>query len=159
MQLTIVAVGKLKEKYLREGVGEYLKRLTPFARVQILEAADERLAEGAPPALVQRVKQTEGERIMALLPPAAYHIALDSRGKLLSSEELAGVFAENSLGGVSRFAVSIGGSVGLSEQVLNAADLHLSFGRLTYPHQLMRLMLVEQLYRAFKINRGEPYHK
>lgn len=159
MQIQITAVGKLKEDYLREGIAEYLKRLTTMAKVKIIEVADEKLPSGDAEALTNRAKEAEGERILAALPKNSYHIALDMRGKNISSPELARLIEELALSGQSQLAFTIGGSVGLSKQVLDSADYLLSFGQLTYPHQLMRLMLLEQIYRALKINRGETYHK
>lgn len=159
MQIQITAVGKLKEDYLREGIAEYLKRLTTMAKVKIIEVADEKLPPGDAEALVNQAKEAEGERLLAALPKNSYHIALDMRGKNISSPELARLIEELALSGRSQLAFTIGGSAGLSKQVLDSADYILSFGQLTYPHQLMRLMLLEQIYRALKINRGETYHK
>ena len=159
MRVTIIAAGRLKEKYLHEGIEEYLKRLKPFAQVNIIEIADEAVSEGASRAETEKARDTEGERMMRALPERAYHIALDIKGDSLSSEEFAALFEKAAVQGISHMVFTIGGSVGLAPCVMAAADLKLSFGAVTYPHQLMRLILTEQIYRAFKINRREPYHK
>ncbi|GAV22930.1 23S rRNA (pseudouridine(1915)-N(3))-methyltransferase RlmH [Carboxydothermus pertinax] len=159
MEITIVAVGKIKEKYLKEGIAEYLKRLSPYARLTVIEVDDENAPENLFLAEAEKVVKKEGERILAKIPPSSFIIALDIKGKNLSSEELASFISEKSLYGQSKLTFLIGGSLGLSREVLERADFKLSFGRMTYPHQLMRLILLEQIYRAFKIIRGEPYHK
>ncbi|GAV25189.1 23S rRNA (pseudouridine(1915)-N(3))-methyltransferase RlmH [Carboxydothermus islandicus] len=159
MEITIVAVGRIKEKYLKEGIAEYLKRLSPYARLAVIEVDDENAPENLSPTEAEKVVKKEGERILAKITPSSFVIALDLKGKNLSSEELADLIAEKQLGGQSKMTFIIGGSLGLSQEVLERADFKLSFGRMTYPHQLMRLILLEQIYRAFKIIRGEPYHK
>jgi len=159
MQIQITAVGKLKEDYLREGIAEYLKRLTTLAKVKIVEVADEKLPQGDAEALLNIAKEAEGERLLAALPKNHYHIVLDMRGKNLSSVDLARLIEDLALSGKSQLAFTIGGSAGLSKKVVDTADFILSFGNMTYPHQLMRLMLLEQIYRSLKINRGEQYHK
>jgi len=159
MKITVLCVGKLKEKYLREAIAEYQKRLSAYAKLEMIEIPDEKCPERISQAEKQKVIQTEGAGLLALLPADAFVIALDIRGKNISSEDFAGLFADKMLGGKSHFVFIIGGSLGLSEQVLQRADFKLSFGKMTYPHQLMRLILTEQIYRAFKINAHEPYHK
>jgi len=159
MEITIIAVGKIKEKYLKEGIAEYLKRLSPYARLTVIEIDDENAPEYLSPAEAEKVVKKEGERILTKIPPSSFVIALDLKGKNLSSEELASFISEKSLYGKSRLTFLIGGSLGLSTEVLERADFKLSFGRMTYPHQLMRLILLEQIYRVYKIIRGEPYHK
>jgi 23S rRNA (pseudouridine1915-N3)-methyltransferase len=159
MQIQIVSVGKLKEAYLVQGIAEYTKRLGPYARLQSVEVQDEKAPETMSPAEERQVKEREGERILAALRKDAYVIALAIDGKMLSSEELADRMRDLATYGRSQVAFVIGGSVGLAPSVLERADLKLSFGRMTLPHQLMRLVLVEQIYRAFKIIRGEKYHK
>ena len=159
MRISILAVGKVREPYLKEGIAEYLRRLAPLAKIEILEAEDEPLAETASAAQAAQVREREGERLLRQLPEDAFCLALESGGELLSSTELAALLAEQALKGKRQVAFCIGGSSGLSPKVLARADLRLSFGRVTYPHQLMRLILLEQIYRAYKINRGEPYHK
>lgn len=159
MKITIVAVGKLKEKYLKQGIQEYTKRLKPYANVEIVEVPDEKAPENLSEAEMEEVKQKEGERILSKLPPDTYVITLEIEGKGLSSEQLAKKMNELTTYGRSKIAFVIGGSLGLSQEVIHRSDLSLSFSKMTFPHQLMRLILLEQVYRAVKINRGEPYHK
>jgi 23S rRNA (pseudouridine1915-N3)-methyltransferase len=159
MNIQILTVGKLKEKYLVEGIKEYLKRLGPYAKVSVQEVADEKVPENLSAAQEEQAKEKEGEKLLALIKPEAHVIALAIDGKLWSSEDLAEQVNQLAIYGQSHIVFVIGGSLGLSADVLKRADQKLSFGRLTYPHQLMRLILVEQIYRAFRINRGEPYHK
>lgn len=159
MHITIASVGKLKEKYLVNGIDEYIKRLGPYAKVQLVEVPDEKAPESMSPAEEQQVRAKEGERLLAKLAPDAYVVALAIDGEMWTSEQLAGSLDKLATYGRSQVAFVIGGSLGLSSEVLRRADAKLSFGRMTLPHQLMRLVLVEQVYRAFKINRGEPYHK
>jgi 23S rRNA (pseudouridine1915-N3)-methyltransferase len=159
VKIKIVSVGKLKEKYLIQGINEYLKRLQPYAKVGILEVPDEKAPENLSDAEIEIVKNKEGERILKNLSPDTYVIALAIEGKMLSSEDLAAAFEDLMLQGKSDLTMVIGGSNGLSDEVLRRADFKWSFSKLTFPHQLMRLILVEQIYRAFKIIKGEPYHK
>lgn len=159
MQIKIVAVGKLKEKYWVQGIEEYAKRLSAYAKLQMVEVADERAPENMSAAEEEQVKRVEGERILGQVKPDEYVVALAIEGKPLSSEELAAQLDELGTYGRSKVTFIIGGSLGLSGEVMGRADLKLSFSRMTFPHQLVRLMLVEQVYRAYKIVRGEPYHK
>ena len=159
MNISIVTVGKLKEKYLKQGIDEYLKRLSAYAKVEIMEVADEKAPEELSDLEMVQVKQKEGERILAKISQDTFVIALAINGKLQSSEELADSLDKLATYGKSKIAFVIGGSLGLSEEVLKRSNEQLSFSRMTFPHQLMRLILVEQVYRAFRINRGEPYHK
>lgn len=159
MQIRLIAVGKLKEKYWLDAVREYLKRIGPFARLEILEVAEERLPDNPSPAEIELGKDKEGERILKLLSPNYYVIPLAINGQQLSSEELSGLLGRLSLEGKSQLAFIIGGSHGLAREVLQKGDLLLSFSALTFPHQLMRIILLEQIYRGFKILKGEPYHK
>ncbi|MFC5468222.1 23S rRNA (pseudouridine(1915)-N(3))-methyltransferase RlmH [Cohnella suwonensis] len=159
MHIQIVSVGKLKEKYLVEGIAEYVKRMGPYAKITLTEVPDEKAPEVLSAAEERQVVGKEGERILASIKDDAHVVALAIGGELWSSEELAGHLDKLGTYGKSHVAFVIGGSLGLSDAVLKRADKKLSFGRLTYPHQLMRLILVEQVYRAFRINRGEPYHK
>ena len=159
MNISIITVGKLKEKYLKQGIDEYLKRLTAYAKVEIIEVSDEKAPEELSETEMLQVKQKEGERILAKINPDAHVIALAIEGKMKSSEELADTMDKLATYGKSKVAFVIGGSLGLSEDVLKRADEKLSFSKMTFPHQLMRLVLVEQVYRAYRINRGEPYHK
>ncbi|MFP5116267.1 23S rRNA (pseudouridine(1915)-N(3))-methyltransferase RlmH [Bacillaceae bacterium C204] len=159
MNISIITVGKLKEKYLKQGIDEYLKRLTAYAKVDVIEVADEKAPEILSELEMVQVKQKEGERILAKISQDTYVIALAIQGKLESSEELADSLDKLATYGKSKIAFVIGGSLGLSEEVIKRSNEQLSFSRMTFPHQLMRLILVEQVYRAFRINRGEPYHK
>ncbi|MBC1404507.1 23S rRNA (pseudouridine(1915)-N(3))-methyltransferase RlmH [Listeria welshimeri] len=159
MNIQIITVGKLKEKYLVQGIAEYLKRLTVYAKVTIVEVPDEKAPEVLSDAEMKQVKDKEGVRILAKIPDDAHVIALAIDGKMKSSEEFAAGLDKLATYGKSKVAFVIGGSLGLSDAVLKRSDEQISFGRLTLPHQLMRLVLVEQVYRAFRIVRGEPYHK
>jgi 23S rRNA (pseudouridine1915-N3)-methyltransferase len=159
VNISIVTVGKLKEKYLKQGIEEYLKRLTSYAKVEIIEVADEKAPEELSELEMEQVKQKEGERILAKISQDTHVIALAISGKMQSSEQLADSLDKLATYGKSKLAFVIGGSLGLSNEVLKRANEQLSFSKMTFPHQLMRLILVEQIYRAFRINRGEPYHK
>lgn len=159
MKITIITVGKLKEKYLKQGIQEYLKRLTVYAKLDIIEVADEKAPENMSEAEMMEVKQKEGERILGNISQDAYVFSLEISGKMLSSEQLAAKMDELATYGKSKIAFVIGGSLGISEAVQKRSNLALSFSKMTFPHQLMRLVLVEQIYRGFRINRGEPYHK
>ena len=159
VNISIITVGKLKEKYLKQGIEEYLKRLSAYAKVEVIEVADEKAPEELSELEMVQVKQKEGERILAKISQDTHVIALAIQGKLGSSEELADTLDKLATYGKSKIAFVIGGSLGLSEEVLKRSNEQLSFSRMTFPHQLMRLILVEQIYRAFRINRGEPYHK
>ena len=158
MKIRIVAVGKLKEKYLREGVAEYAKRLAPFASVELLETREEYMAENPSEAQRQQTLAKEGERLLRLVPERSFLIVLDVKGKLLSSEALAKELASLALQGQSDLTFLIGGAFGLSPAERERADLRISFSPMTFTHQMVRLLLYEQIYRAFKINRGEKYH-
>ncbi|WP_106495739.1 23S rRNA (pseudouridine(1915)-N(3))-methyltransferase RlmH [Lentibacillus sp. Marseille-P4043] len=159
MKITIVAVGKLKEKYLKQGIQEYLKRLTAYAKVDIIEVADEKAPENMSEAEMVEVKRKEGDRILGAISPDTYVITLEINGKMLTSEQMAAKMDELATYGKSKIAFVIGGSLGISEAVQKRSDLALSFSKMTFPHQVMRLVLLEQVYRAFRIIRGEPYHK
>ncbi|TJY41746.1 23S rRNA (pseudouridine(1915)-N(3))-methyltransferase RlmH [Cohnella pontilimi] len=159
MQIQIVCVGKLKEKYWTGAIDEYAKRLGPLARLDIRELPDEKTPDSMSPAEEELAKTREGERILASLKPDAHVIALAIDGETWTSEQLAAHLERQAVYGGGSVAFIIGGSLGLAPTVLARADKRLSFGRMTYPHQLMRVILLEQIYRAFKINRGEPYHK
>nr|WP_272885791.1 23S rRNA (pseudouridine(1915)-N(3))-methyltransferase RlmH [Fictibacillus marinisediminis] len=141
------------------GIDEYVKRLGPYAKIEIIEVADEKAPETLSDQEMQIVKKAEGERILAKIPQDAHVVAMAIEGKLISSEDLAKNLDQLATYGKSKVAFVIGGSLGLSDEVMKRANEKISFGRITYPHQLMKLVLVEQIYRAFRINRGEPYHK
>ncbi|MGG3736551.1 23S rRNA (pseudouridine(1915)-N(3))-methyltransferase RlmH [Aeribacillus pallidus] len=159
MNISIISVGKLKEKYLKQGINEYTKRLSAYAKVDIIEVPDEKAPEQLSETEVELVKKKEGERILAKIHSDTYVIALAIEGKMKSSEELAESLDKLATYGKSKIAFVIGGSLGLHKDVMQRANEALSFSKMTFPHQLMRLILLEQIYRAFRINRGEPYHK
>ena len=159
MNIQLISVGKLKEKYLVQGIAEYSKRLAPYVKFQVTEVPDEKAPENMSDAELLQVQEREGERILAHVKPDAHVVALAIDGQLWSSEDLAAHIDKLGTYGTSHVVFIIGGSVGLSPAVMRRANSKLSFGRMTLPHQLMRLVLVEQIYRAVKINRGEPYHK
>jgi len=159
MRITIIAVGKLREDYLRHGCAEYLKRLRRYAAVTVLEVAEEQAPETLSPAEQTQLKTREAERLWRAVPDAAYVIALDADGRAFTSTAFAAHLADLALTNAGDLAFLLGGSLGHAPGTLQRAHLTLSFGAFTYPHQLMRLILLEQVYRAFKIMRGEPYHK
>jgi 23S rRNA (pseudouridine1915-N3)-methyltransferase len=159
VNISIITIGKLKEKYLKQGIDEYVKRLASYAKLDIIELPDEKAPENLSEAEMVQVKHKEGERILQKISPDTYVIALAIQGKMKSSEQLAEDLDKLATYGKSKIAFIIGGSLGLSDEVMKRADESLSFSKMTFPHQLMKLILVEQIYRAFRINRGEPYHK
>ena len=159
MNISIITVGKLKEKYLKQGIAEYTKRLSAYAKVEEIELADEKAPENLSENDMLIVKQKEGERILAKISPDTHVIALAIEGSMKSSEQLTANLDRLATYGKSKVAFVIGGSLGLSEDVMKRADETLSFSKMTFPHQLMKLILLEQIYRAFRINRNEPYHK
>lgn len=159
MNIEIIVVGKLKEKYLKAGISEYMKRLDAYAKVKVIELADEPTKENMSPVEEEAVLAKEAERIQAKLDPSRKVIVLAIEGKLISSEELATTLDNYATYGQSKVSFIIGGSLGLHPSIKRQADLSISFGRITLPHQLMRLVLVEQIYRAFRINHGHAYHK
>jgi 23S rRNA (pseudouridine1915-N3)-methyltransferase len=159
MHIQIVAVGKLKEKYWTDGIAEYMKRLGPYAKMQITEVADEKAPDNMSEAEEEQVKVKEGERILAQIKSDAFVFVMAIEGQPWSSEQLAQQVEQLGVNGRSHIVFVIGGSNGLSPSVVKRADQQISFGRITYPHQLMRLILVEQVYRVFKIIRREKYHK
>lgn len=159
MNITIVSVGKLKEKYLKMGIDEYAKRLGGYAKIDFIEVPDEKAPEQLSDADMEIVKRKEGERILAKINDGTYVIALALDGKMKTSEEMAAGIDSLMTYGKSKVAFVIGGSLGLHDDVLKRADEKLCFGKMTLPHQLMKLVLVEQIYRSFRIIKGEPYHK
>ena len=159
MKIKIVTVGKLKEKYLRDGIAEYSKRLSRFANLEMLELADEKTPDRASDSENQKILELEGTRILSKIGDRDFVIVLAIEGKTLSSEEFSKQLEQAPINGFSTLTFVIGGSLGLSPKVKKRANLSISFGRLTLPHQLMRLVLVEQIYRAFTIQQGSPYHK
>lgn len=159
MIIDIIAVGKIKEKYINEGIKEYSKRLSRYANLNIIGVDDEKAPENLSNKDQEIVKKKEGERIGSKISQDAYVIALSIDGKGLSSEGLADKINNLMIEGSSHIAFVIGGSLGLSDEVLKRAQMKLSFSKMTFPHQLMRLILLEQVYRSFRIIRNEPYHK
>lgn len=159
MNIQIISVGKLKEKYLKQGIAEYVKRLGPYAKVEIIEVPDEKAPEQLSETEMEQVKAAEANRILSKIGQDVHVVALAIEGKQQTSEQLAKNLDQLATYGKSKVAFVIGGSLGLSDEVLKRSNEQLSFSKMTLPHQLMRLVLVEQIYRAFKINRGEPYHK
>ena len=159
MKIKIVTVGKLKEKYLKDGITEYSKRISRFASVEMIELADEKTPDRASDSENAKILDLEGNRILSKIGDREFVVVLAIEEKTLSSEEFSKQLEQASINGYSTLTFVIGGSLGLSPQVKNRANLSLSFGRLTLPHQLMRLVLVEQIYRAFTIQQGSPYHK
>ena len=159
MKITILAVGHLKESYWKAAVAEYTKRLGAYAKIQIIEVDDEKTPDQASAAEEELIRIKEGERIIKKLPKEAKVIALALDGKDYDSEEFAAHLESLAVSGSSHLVFLIGGSLGLSPEVLSLANERISFSRFTFPHQLMRVILLEQLYRSFKIRRNEPYHK
>ena len=159
MKITIISVGKIKEAFFRDAVAEYQKRLSAFCKTEITEVADEKTPDGASELQIQAILRKEGERILSKLDPRAVKIALAIHGTGYDSVALSRHLEELMISGRSHIQFVIGGSLGLDPAVLQACDEQLSFSQLTFPHQLMRVILCEQLYRAFKISKGEPYHK
>ncbi|WP_315439882.1 23S rRNA (pseudouridine(1915)-N(3))-methyltransferase RlmH [uncultured Selenomonas sp.] len=158
MKITIVCAGKLKEKYLRDGIAEYEKRLRPYADLRTIEIIEERMKDRPSPAEKDEVIRREGERLSSQIPQGAYLIVLDVGGEEMSSEKFSAWIDRLMLMGESHIAFLIGGPFGLSDELRQRADLRLSFSQFTLPHQLIRLFLMEQIYRSFKISRHEPYH-
>ncbi len=159
MRITVICVGKIKEKFFSGAVEEYKKRLGRYCRLDIVEVADEKTVEGASEALEEQIRAREGERILKHIREDGYVVTLEIKGEMPDSEELSEKLEQLGIGGVSHIQFIIGGSLGLSREVLEKADYRLSFSRMTFPHQLMRVILLEQIYRAYRIMRGEPYHK
>ena len=159
MNIQIITVGKLKEKYLKMGMDEYTKRLGSYAKMELIEVADEKAPENLSEADMEIVKKKEADRILSKIAPDTYVIALAIEGKMKSSEQLAADLESLMTYGKSKIAFVIGGSLGLHEDVMKRSDEKLSFSKMTLPHQLMKLVLLEQIYRAFRIMRGGPYHK
>lgn len=159
MNIDIVCVGRIKERYLTDAIAEYSKRLSRYCKLNIIEVADEKTPEHASAGVERQIRAKEGERIAKHLKDGAFVTALAIDGQMLSSEGLAAKVSQLGVQGVSHIQLVIGGSIGLDEAVLKRADYKLSFSKMTFPHQLMRVILLEQIYRAYKINAGEPYHK
>ena len=159
MKITLVTVGKIKEKFFEDAIKEYSKRLSRYCKLEILQVADEKTPEGASETVELQIKEKEGQRILSLIRDDAYVVALAIDGKMLDSEELAERIEKLGVSGISQIVFVIGGSLGLSAQVMKRADYALSFSRMTFPHQLMRVVLLEQIYRSYRIMNHQPYHK
>lgn len=159
MKITLVTVGKMKEKFFTDAIAEYSKRLSRYCKLEIIQVADEKTPDNASETEERQIKEKEGERILAQIKDGAYVIALAIEGQMLSSEQLAAKIEQLGVGGQSQIVFVIGGSLGLSEAVLKRAVYKLSFSKMTFPHQLMRVILLEQIYRAYRIINKEPYHK
>lgn len=159
MKITIIAPGKLKEKYWTMAIDEYAKRLSRYCKLELVQVADEKTTEGASEAEEEAVKNREGERILAKIPEGSYVIALAIEGKMLDSVALSEKIESLGVHGTSQITFLIGGSLGLSRAVMDRADYYLSFSPMTFPHQMMRVILLEQIYRAYRIMNHEPYHK
>ena len=158
MKITIICVGKLKEKYLKDALLEYQKRITRYAKVEILEIPDEKIPDNAGEKIEKNILSTEGASILSKIKDNSFVVAMCVEGNLVSSEEIAELVSSAAMK-KGNMTIIIGGALGLDERVKKRADKCISFGRITLPHQLMRVVLAEQLYRAFKINSGETYHK
>lgn len=159
MKIKIITVGKLKEKYLKDGIAEYMKRLSRFAKIDTVELVDEKTPDKASSAENDAILKKEAERILAKISEREYVIALAIEGRQFASEDFSQLIATTMVQGYSDITFVIGGSLGLHEAVKKRANILMSFGLFTLPHQLMRLVLVEQIYRAFMIQQGSPYHK
>ncbi|MCI5629360.1 MAG: 23S rRNA (pseudouridine(1915)-N(3))-methyltransferase RlmH [Clostridium sp.] len=159
MRISIICVGKIKEKYLKLGIDEFKKRLSKYCKLEIIELDDEKAPENLSDKEMLMIKEKEGKKILSKIKDNSYVIALAIDGKNLSSEELADTINNLGVRGNSHIVFIIGGSLGLSDEILSRANYKLSFSKMTFPHQLMRLILLEQVYRAYRINSGEPYHK
>ena len=158
MKISIACAGKIKEKYLREGIAEFVKRLKPFCQLEFLEITEEKMKDNPSAAEKAAVLKAEGERLLKKISPSSYLVVLDVIGRPISSEELSQKMDALALRGQSHITFLIGGAFGLSDEVRQRADERISFSRMTFTHQMIRLLLVEQIYRAFKISRGEKYH-
>ncbi len=159
MKITVIAVGKIKERFYREAVAEYEKRLSRYCKLEIIQVEDEKTPDRTGQALETEIKRREAERIMRYIRDDAFVVTLEIRGKMYDSEEFAGAIERLAVQGTSHIQFIIGGSLGLHEDVCKKADRAVSFSKMTYPHQLMRVILLEQIYRAYRIMNGEPYHK
>ncbi|HJK58270.1 MAG TPA: 23S rRNA (pseudouridine(1915)-N(3))-methyltransferase RlmH [Methanocorpusculum sp.] len=158
MQIQILCVGRIKDSYLNEGIAEFSKRLRPYATVSVTELSEVKIPENASSSAEIQVKEREGEKLLAGVKPGFLTVALDPRAPLIASEDIAALFGELELSG-KNICFLIGGPLGLSPAVLAAVDRTISFSRLTFTHTMIRLLLFEQIYRGFRILRGEPYHK
>lgn len=159
MNIYIICAGKIKEKYLKDALAEYSKRLSRYCKLEIIEIPDEKTPDSASEKEEAQIKHKEGQSFLKAIKDNMFVVSLDLKGKMLSSEELAEKIEGWAVDGTSNIAFVIGGSLGLSKEVLDRADFSISFSKMTFPHQLMRVILLEQIYRGFRIINGEPYHK
>ncbi len=159
MKITVITVGKIKEKYLKDAIAEYSKRLSKYCKLEIIEVADEKTPDNASEVVEDSIRSKEAERILKYVKDDAFVITLEINGKQLTSEELAAKINKLGVQGTSHIIFIIGGSIGLGKEVLDKSDYALSFSKMTFPHQLMRVVLLEQIYRSYRIINGEPYHK
>ena len=159
MKITVLCVGKIKEKYFTMAIDEYAKRLSRYAKLEIIEVADEKTPDGASEAIENAIRDKEGKRILAALKEDSYVITLEIEGKMLDSVELSKKIESIGVSGKGHITFIIGGSLGLSDEVKSKSDYKLSFSKMTFPHQLMRVVLLEQVYRSYRILGNEPYHK
>ena len=159
MKITILTVGKIKEKYLKDAIDEYSKRLSKYCKLEVIEVPDEKTPDNASEVVEDMIRAKEAERLLKHIKDDAFVITLEINGKQLSSEELADKIEKLGVQGVSHIIFIIGGSIGLGNEVLNRSNFALSFSKMTFPHQLMRVILLEQIYRSYRIINGEPYHK
>ena len=159
MKITLITVGKIKEKYLKDAIAEYSKRLSRYCKLDILEVADEKTPDNASDTVEDAIRDKEGERILKYIKEDAYVITLEIAGKMLTSEEMAEKIEKLGVQGTSHIIFIIGGSIGLGREILKRSDYALSFSKMTFPHQLMRVILLEQIYRSYRIINHEPYHK
>lgn len=159
MNITLITVGKLKEKYLKQAIDEYSKRLSRYCKLDIIELPDEKTPDNASEKDELLIKEKEGQLILSKVKDNTYVVALDLKGKHITSEEFSGLIEDCGVRGNSNIVFIIGGSLGLAEAVIKRADYKLCFSKMTFPHQLFRVMLLEQIYRAFRIMKNEPYHK
>ena len=159
MKITVITVGKIKEKYLKDAIAEYSKRLSKYCKLEIIEVADEKTPDNASEVVEDSIRSKEAERILKYVKDDAFVITLEINGKQLSSEELADKIDKLGVQGTSHIIFIIGGSIGLGHEVLQKSNFALSFSKMTFPHQLMRVVLLEQIYRSYRIINGEPYHK
>ena len=159
MKITLITVGKIKEKYLKDAIAEYSKRLSRYCKLEIIEVADEKTPDNASEIVEAGIRDKEGERILKYVKDDAYVITLEINGKMLTSEELSEKIDTLGVQGTSHIIFIIGGSIGLGNAVLKRSYYELSLSKMTFPHQLMRVILLEQIYRSYRIINGEPYHK
>ena len=159
MKITLITVGMIKEKYLKDAIAEYSKRLSRYCKLEIVEVADEKTPDNASDTVEDDIRDKEGERILKYIKEDAYVITLEIAGKMLTSEEMAEKIEKLGVQGTSHIIFIIGGSIGLGREILKRSDYALSFSKMTFPHQLMRVILLEQIYRSYRIINHEPYHK